>query len=533
MARPALSLEQKQNILQAKQLLRTLWRQSGLKQQDILEILAAEGFELKKNTLSNWLSETEVKRPDSACLGPLLQVLCPHQPTFARLMHDEIERLLGYETLPESSDGILNQLASRLFQGPLSHHAHPLLSMLYELEESIFIYDRDYPVLHIEADDKETLKAALGSKSGKERELYQRYRVSRGYEIPLSKLQSAAVLTQVINSLHQGVRALRAYLEKNLLLSVPFTQDYPLFEELLTYIWEVVNWLLFNPVCQTNPSLKTPLLSIVGTCQGIRYLLESQHHTPSLVAFQNVLQLKGMVSQAEVECSMGVYVGLIARQLLTFARQPDCADAFEKGWKHFEKAFAMLEQHHEALIDERARYFYKKELANLSYDIATLLLWLPGQQAQSLKLMAKAHAYYSQVLESDNLFRASLNQERLAYLQAFYRISEAWCCHQPFKLLERLNQLSLPEQLNDIFWLSHLARAIASGILYLRFYQHEQSQRFLDAAADSLTQAQRVPGMSQALSQEIEQDYILSQLLPRLREMLHTLQTRSLLKTLV
>lgn len=514
MARPALSSDQKQNILQAKQLLRTLWRQSGLKQQDLLAALLEQGHPIRKNTLSNWLSETDLKRPDAEALTPLLQILCPHQPAFARLMQGEIERLLGYETAPASSDGMLNQLASLLPCG-LEAETNPLLSMLYELEERIFIYDRTYPVLRIEADDKDQLKQALG----KDKALYQKYRVSSGYEIPLSQLQSPELLTEIINSLHEGVRVLRAYVEKHLLMASP-QADYPLFEELLAYIWEIVNRLLFNPCCQQQAVMKTPLLSIVGACQGIRYLLESQHGTPSLVAFENVLQLKGMTSHVEIRCAMAVYVGVIARQLLSAAsRQPG---VLARGLHHCREALEMLSQSHIKLSDERACYFYKKEIANLCYDAATLLLWLPQQQAYSRELMTRAHRHYAEVLESENLFRASLNPERLAYLQAFYTISSAWCAPGPelsLAQLERLGQVPAGAEAEQIRWLRYLAEAIACGILYFRF----GGEKFLIGASQALRRAGAIPGMNADLAREIRQDYVLSQLIPRLGEVLEQL----------
>jgi arginine repressor len=60
MARKALPIEQQQRTLHAKQILRILWKKSGLKQQDILAELTQRHLEIKKNTLSNWLSDTEV-----------------------------------------------------------------------------------------------------------------------------------------------------------------------------------------------------------------------------------------------------------------------------------------------------------------------------------------------------------------------------------------------------------------------------------------------------------------------------------------
>lgn len=511
MARPALNANQKQDILQAKQLLRTLWRQSGLKQQDLLAALSDQGQPIRKNTLSNWLSETDLKRPDPEALGPLLRALCP-QPGFALQMQQELERLFGYETAPVSSDGVLNQLAGRLAAQP----DNPLLSMLYELEERIFVYDRTYPVLRIESDDKERLKLVLG----KDKNLYQKYRVSSGYEIPLSQLQVPELLTDIIDSLHAGVRVLRAYLETHLLMTAAVPADYPLFEELLAYIWEIVNRLLFNPVCREQAAMKTPLLSIVGACQGIRYLLESQRGQPSLVAFENVLQLKGMTSREEIRCAMAVYVGVIARQLLSSAQTRP--ELLARGQYHAREALKMLVQSHQLIADERARYFYKKEIANLSYDAATLLLWLPEQRNESVALMTQAHRYYGEVLEGENLFRAGLNPERMGYLQAFYTISSAWCCSRFEDCLSRLGKLAAePAASEQIRWLHHLAEAIACGILHFRF---DRQPAFLQRATRALQRAGDIPGMDGELAREIRQDYVLSRLLPRLGEVLENLQ---------
>lgn len=525
MARPALDERQKQNIQQAKQLLRTLWRQSGLKQQDLLTGLEARGLGIRKNTLSNWLSETDLKRPDPECLLPLIELLCPDRPDFVRLMYEEIERLLGYELLPASPDAVLNRIA-RGMQGPPGDD-NPLLSRLYELEESIFIYDRTYPVLRLEPEAREQVKAALGP----DKAHYQRYRVSSGYEIPLSRLRSLPLLTGIIESLHEGARVLRAYVEKNLLLPGPLQQDYPLFEELLTYIWEIVNRLLYNDCCRQSASMQASLLSIIGACQGLRYLLESQHGKPSLIAFQNVLQMKGMSSQAEIRCTMAVYVGMVARQLLSGSEAGGvrASERQRRGLRHCDEALELLSKSYPLLDDERARYFYQKETANLCYDVATLLLWQPDQREYSLALMARAHQHYAAVLETDNLFRASLSPQRLAYLKAFYTISAAWCCVSPKAMLERLSREDAHEAevsaLIDNDWLSQLAIAMACGILYYRFQNvgRIDLSPALGLASRALARARRIPGMEAMLEQEIRQDYVLSRLIPRLDELLRQL----------
>lgn len=532
MARPALDLRQKQNILQAKQLLRTLWRQSGLRQQDLLTGLEDRGLGIRKNTLSNWLSETDLKRPDPECLLPLIELLCPQQPDFSRLMHEEIERLLGYEVLPSSPDAVLNRIA-RQIQGPPAESGeddNPLLTRLYELEERIFIYDRTYPVLRFEPEAREQVKAALGP----DRAHYRQYKVSRGYELPLSRLRSLPLLTEIIESLHECVRVLRAYVEKNLLLSGPLQRDYPLFEELLAYIWEISNRLLQNESCRQSASMHASLLSILGACQGLRYLLESQHGTPSLIAFQNVLQMKGMSSQAEIHCTMAVYVGMVARQLLSGSEnnqlhnQITASERLRRGLRHFEQALELLSKSYPELSDERARFFYQKETANLCYDVATLLLWRPDLRERSLTLMNRAHRHYAAVLKTDNLFKASLSPQRLAYLEVFYTISAAWCCQEPESLLvsltmqDRLAQSKAPDENH---WLGLLACAMSCGILYFRFHAESGPDLTpaLGLASRALERARLVPGMESMLDQELRQDYVLSQLLPRLDVLLRQL----------
>lgn len=520
MARTALSPEQKQRIVQAKQLLRSLWRQSGLMQQELLAALAARGFSLRKNTLSNWLSETDLKRPDRDCLLSLIEILNPHQPVIARQLHYELEHLFGYETAPESSDEVLNQLASRLQPGSGSSS---LIERLGELEERIFVYDRSYPVLRIEADDRAQLRELLG----KDRAGWARYRVSSGYEIPLSQVRVPRLLTGIIDDLHEGAMALRTLLEQDL-LGQASRAEYPLFDELHAYIWEIVNRLLYNPCCRDHAPMHNALLSIVGACQGMRYLLASEHGQPSLVAYENVLQQKGMASRAQVRCSLAVYVGVLARHLLVKSRDGEAA-VLARGLRHCDEAIGMLTSSHLQLDDKRASYYYKKELANLCYDAATLLLWLPGQQARSRALMARAHRYYDEVLGSDNLFRAGLSRQRKAYLQVFRTISEAWCSPQPEALLARFERLEDAPGPDEGAWLERLAAAIACGILYVR-NEGPDRERCLQSALRALRQAGRIPGMQPVLARELQQDYILSQLsalLPRLDEALARLDPQS------
>lgn len=516
MARSALSPQKQAQILQAKQLLRTLWAKSGLKQKEVLEALKQHQVVVKKNTLSNWFSESDLKRPPESALWPLLEILGGDREALPPL-YDELAHLLGYQLMPESSEAILNQITRRLneqmaerlrFHREVLEDDWPaLLDLLYEIDEDIFEYDRGFPVIRIELSEQEKLRHLLG----KDKQRYDAYRVSEGYEIPLSRLESFDLLTGIINHLHEGVRVLRAYVEKNLLSETPPGEDYPLFEELLKYIWEIVNRLLYNPLCQERKSLKKTLLTVIGTCQGIFYLLDFQQGRDSAVAFQNVLQLKGMHSLAEIHCAVAVYMGVVARQILASARKHQDPAGLKRSWAFFREALQLLERDHQALESERDLYYYKKEIANLCYDWATLLLWFEGEAERAQELMHRAHSYYAQVLETINLFQKGLSEQRATYIRAFYTITDAWCAKQPGPVLGKLNLLSPGETLNEIFWITQVARAVAYGVLHLRFSTETQSA-YRTTMQEALFQAQRVSRLETDLEREMEQDFVLHKL---------------------
>ena len=515
MARAALGPQKKQDIKQAKRLLRTLLLQSQLKQQEVLEALSKQGLQIKKNTLSNWFSESDLKRPPLEALSPILHILAPSKsPEDVLAIYDELSHLLGYQRKPESAEHILNQISQhlnhkmteRLLQQRLQLEDEwpPLLDLLYELDEQIFEYDRSFPVLRLEHGEIE--KHLLI----KNKALYENYRVSGGYEIPLTKVASADLLTSIINQLHEGVRVLRAYVEKNLLSEAPPGDHYPLFEELLKYIWEIVNRLLFNPLCQQDQEKKRTLLSVVGTCQGIYYLLDSLKGHNGLIKFQNMLQLKGMSSPAEIHCSMAVYVGVVARQTLNAARKNKDSIGLKRGLTLFKEAFKALEVHHQKRHTEQTIYYYKKEMANLAYDIASLLLWFDDQSAQIQDLMTLAHDYYAQVIETINLFQAGLSEHRAAYIQAFYTITKAWCGSEAGAVQEQINQLNPGPEFNEDFWVSQIAKAISYGVLHLRFTAPgTESSQYLVHMKRAYLEAKQVPGRQQELNREMEQDYIL------------------------
>ena len=125
--------------------------------------------------------------------------------------------------------------------------------------------------------------------------------------------------------------------------------------------------------------------------------------------------------------------------------------------------------------------------------------------------MCKADQYYLEVLETPNLFHESLSQQRAAHIRAFATIAHAWCTPSPETALIKLNRLDSGDQLNEIFWLTELAKAIAFGVLFLRFKQ----AAYWRAASEHLGRIRLVQGTAAELQREIEQDFILNYLVHR------------------
>jgi len=522
MAKSALSETQLEDVLQAKRCLRGLWQKSGLSQQALLLLLAQNGVDVQKNTLSNWLSERpgQLKRPPQQVLPVLLQALCAEEtPETVLALLGDLERLLGYlPTGPKSRELILNHIASqvneRLIQRQREQQARllevfpPLLELLEDLQTHIFEYDKGYPVIRLEAQAYHTVCKLLGP----DPQQHQRYRVSQGYEIPLSQIQSLDTLTQLTDLLHESARLLRAYVEKALLQHGRLSLKLPLFEDLLDYTWEIVNRLLLNRVCQHTVGIRQTLLGVVATTWGIRFLLQAQQGPAQLTQFQNILQIKGLGSQAEIQCSSAVYVGVLARQLLQQARQQP--EILERALLLLHQALAMLVPHHQALPKEQDSYFYKKEIANLSYDCASLLLWFQDQPAferHFQPLMQQAHHFYAQVLETLNLFSQGLSEARANHIRAFYVLSQAWTAEPPDTVRTSLNLLATGSQLNEQFWTVSLAKAVGYGILAQRTASGQLADEYRAMACEHLARARLVPGMQQATEQECQQDYMLAQ----------------------
>lgn len=528
MAKTAFSEAQVQSIVLAKRMLRGLWLKSGLKQQEVLQGLQRAGLEVKKNTLSNWLSDVEdnAKRPAQQALMPLLQIICAHDSQDSRLaLHNDLSRLLGYATAgPKSREVVLNHIADQVNerllqrlreqQGRLLETFPPLLELLEDLQTHIFEYDKGYPVIRMEAYELSSLRQLLGTDT----DIHKRYRVGQGYEIPLTHVQSLETITALTDLLHEGARLLRAYVEKALLQSSALSLDLPLFEDLLDYIWEIVNRLLLNQVCQRTEGIRQTLLTVVATAWGVRFLLQAQQGQVQLTHFQNILQLKGKGSQADIQCSSAVYVGVLARHLFQQARQRASETILQRALLFMRQALEMLTQHHETLSKEQDIYFYKKEIANLYYDCASLLLWFqdsPAFATHFQTLMQQAHTYYAQVLDTVNLFSQGLSEARATHIRIFYVLSQAWTANPPDIVRAALNLLSAGSQLNDLFWTVSMAKALGYGILALRTQSPEFAADYRQAAHDHLERARLVPGMGTATTHELESDYVLQHIFAR------------------
>lgn len=517
----AIPVQDQQNIRRAKSMLRKLWQDSGLSQKALLHALEQQGWPTKKTTLSMWLNaEGNLVRPKAEGLSIIVKTCLEHSKVKQEQTLDELRALLGYSDL-ESTEMLRNRLSEKLDQetasalqkqeSALQGHLSQLSSLLLEIEPRLFEYDKGSPVIRVDATDKFLVKELLQIES-----LHQAlpYRTQQGdYEIPLTRVQSLDRVTDVVNTMNEGIRVLRAFVERHLLTEGALSLDsYPRVEDFLSYAWEIADRLLHhNRLCKSIPALKRTLLRLMATSWGIRYLLQSQEGHASEIEFQNVLLLKGNESQADVACSVAVFIGVLARQILKFYRGQE---AIKRGLNLTYKALDMLRNYHSDLPTEQECFFYKKEIANLCYDTASLLLWAcsryPGEFEEEFKtLIQSSHTFYTQVLSTVNLFQEGLSEQRAAHIRCFYVISLCWLETDASVSICEINKLSAGQQLNEHFWTVQMAKALAWSVLSYRNPHSDCHEQYQQQAAQCLQKALLVPGLEAQTHQELQDDYIL------------------------
>jgi len=521
----ALTPWEQQNIHRAKALLRRLWENSGLQQREVLAGLDFRGFPLKKTTFSMWLSGTgNLVRPKQEVLPALIEILTPLWNEAQRQeVRDELDALLGYGPGLETSEMLRNRLSLQWDdntrqslekqEAQLRHQLDSLDGLLSTLEPRLYEYDKGAPVVRVQAEDKALVKELLGLESLQQA---RSYRIRGGdYEIPLTRVQSLDTLTALVNTMNEGIRLLRAYVERTLLQEGALELNaYPRVEDFVSYAWEISDRLLYhNRLCRSVPALRRTLLRLMATCWGVRYLLQGQEGPVSAVEFQNILQLKGLGNDSEVACPVAIFMGLLARQMLKLYR----GATVHKGLSLALQARDMLAAHLPQLPTEQERFYYKKELANLCYDTASLLLWHQERSAafggSFQSLMAEAQAAYTEVLSTVNLFHAGLSEQRANHLRCFYLISLCWTQADLNACMCEINKLSPGQQLNDSFWLLQLARGVACAVLSRRASDAKQAEIYRQAAARFILQASLVPGFDQALQTELREDFVLNRVL--------------------
>lgn len=521
----ALNHWEQQNIRRAKVMLRKLWADSGLPQKQLLEELERVGQPTKKTTLSMWLNaEGNLVRPKLEALEPLVN-LCLQGREQVKIEQtlDELRSLLGYATL-ETTEMLRNRLSLQLDQqteaslqhqeAALQGYLELLDSVLTEIEPRLYEYDKGSPVIRVSADEKYLVRELLQIESLQQA---RQYRTDDGdYEIPLTRVQSLDTVTDLVNTMNEGIRVLRAFVERHLLNEGSLSLDaYPRVEDFLSYAWELADRLLHhNRLCKSIPSLKRTLLRLMATCWGIRYLLRSQEGSVSEVEFQNILALKGNDSRADIGCSVAVFMGVLSRQMLKFYRG---REAVSKGLNLAKRALEMLRKHHTELPTEQESFFYKKELANLCYDTASLLLWAKERYPETFEkpfqeLMQEAHNAYRDVLSTVNLFQEGLSEQRAAHIRCFYLISLCWLQTDASAGICEINKLAAGQQLNEHFWTLQMAKAIAWGVLAHKAPADAAAERhtYLMQAALCVQKALLVPGLEAQTRQELKEDYILN-----------------------
>jgi hypothetical protein len=523
--KPVLTSWEQQNIQRAKSILRRLWESSGLQQREVLIALENRGYPLKKTTFSMWLSNAgNLVRPKQEVLPALVAILTPVWTAEQQQeVLDELDALLGYGSGLETSEMLRNRLSIQLEdntrqalekqEARLRVQLDSLDGLLSALEPRLYEYDKGAPVVRVQSEDKGLVKDLLGLDSLQQA---RQYRTRGGdYEIPLTHVQSLDTLTALVNTMNEGIRVLRAYVERNLLQEGALELDaYPRVEDFVSYAWEISDRLLYhNRLCRSVPALRRTLLRLMATCWGVRYLLQGQEGPVSAVEFQNILQLKGLGNTAEVACSVAIFMGLLSRQMLKLYR----GATVHKGLALALQARDMLVTHLPDLPTEQEHFYYKKELANLCYDTASLLLWHQERSqafaAPFQELMQAAQNAYTEVLSTVNLFHAGLSEQRANHLRCFYLISLCWTQTDLNACMCEINKVSPGQQFNEGFWLFQLARGVACAVLSRRATEKKQAETYLQAAARFIHQAALVPGFEQALRTELKEDFILNRVL--------------------
>lgn len=510
---------QQQHIRRAKQVLKHLWNESGLKQADILTGLEARGFPLKLSTLSTWFSykEGNTIRPKEDYLAPLVELLASQQTAEQRQeVLDDLNFLLGYSEAPVIQEVLHNQVIAQL-QGNLQEsleqsrhllgdHLEALEQLLDLIEPKIFEYDKGYPVIHLEPDEHRLLKQLLGP----DKKLHQAYRVEEGYEIPLTKIQSLEFMVQIINDLNEGARLLQGYVDRHINHPDGFQLlDFYRVEDFVSYGWEIADRLLYNSqLCKAVPALKRTLLRLMTVCWGIRYIFENQTRETSEVTFQNLLERKGKSNPSDIRCSVAVYMGMLARQFV----RSKVPGRIERGYTLYQRAAGLLETHHEQLNTAQEVYFYKKELANLHFDIANLslaCLQLSPQAPRQFKpAIQKAALAYTTVLDEDHVFYQGLSEQRAHHLRIFHVLSQCWTQLKLSKAAALVESLSPGDQLNEHYWTTQIARSMAYSALALRATGAD-SCHYREQALRLLEHASLVPGFAERTRLEQDNEFLL------------------------
>ncbi|MBT9546428.1 MAG: hypothetical protein IV090_13650 [Candidatus Sericytochromatia bacterium] len=515
------SKAEQENIYRAKAILKQLWKDSGLNQASVIEALAARGLETNQSSLATWLSSKEGNyyRPKQEFVKPLLEIFCP--PEQIETTFDEVITLLGYLEGPWTPEMVKNRVAHQLNthlettlkhnQSHLRSHLEALDGLLDEIEPLILDYDKGYPTIFIEKDNRPLLWQLLG----KDKDLHKAYQVEEGYEVPFSQIRSQETITQIINNLNEGIRLLQAYVDRHITEEEEgfLLFDFYRIEDFVTYAWEIADRLLNNnALCKAVPVLKRTLLRTMTVAWGVHYILENQTRDLSEIQFQNVLKLKGSEAQADVHCSVAVYTGMLARQYLRSV-SPDRA---RQGLKLFDKAETQLRSYHSKVLTSQDHYFYKKELANLYYDVANYLLnhqhHLPEAQKRFQTAMAAANAHYAEVLDTPNVFVQGLSFLRALHIQIFYMISSAWVESKPKNAIKLINLLNDGQMLDEQFWKIQIAKAIAFAVLSLKTDKAEEKAQFKAMAQEALDRSRLVEGFGEKTQREIQAEYALHQL---------------------
>lgn len=521
--RHELNSQQIIHIKKAKLILRNLLDQSGFRHKFVMESLAQSGFTIKKSTFANWFgtSETNLHRPPEEILAPLVRLLLKDKdPNSIGDVLEQLNYLLGYK-IPQlkTAEEILSELTSQLEWVGLAHLEHKqnqlqmyidrLDELLAQIEPFVLNLDKGAPVIRIPHGEGKQVTMLTGKKG----EDLNQYRISEGFEVPLTHVQSLDILSEMINQMNEGIHILRTYVE-NLLMGTDEIEQicFQRVEDFVSFTWEISDRLLYNNfLCRSTPLLRRTLLRMMATCQGIRYLMQCQEGNYDYQPFKAVLSYKNLGYDAELNCAIAVYIGIIARQIIKTFR---FSHSLQQGLNLFEKARKKLEKNIPQLSLEEDRFYFLKELANLYHDIASLMLnhqkAFPHILKQIEAWMGKSNTYYEQVLFTPNAFVLGLNSPRLLRLHSFRLITKAWSCKKPEAVLTELPVLQTVNELSGTFWVTNMAQAVIWGIFALRFPSFLPQAR--DQAWEAIQKASLVAGLAQRTKEELHGDYVLSTL---------------------